>query len=72
MEFNEPVLRMLRRIGASEQARLRNHVYTGGRFWDVLVFAFGDAQFNEILSRYKRILPGGDRRPAALGSRRRA
>jgi hypothetical protein len=70
--FNEPVLRMLRRIGVDEQARLRDQMYSGGRFWDVLVFAFDSEQFNDIRSRYARILPGGDRKPAALGSHRRA
>jgi hypothetical protein len=70
--FNEPVLRMLRRIGVGEQVRLRDQMYTGGRFWDVLVFAFDAEQFKDIWSRYARILPGGDRKPAALGSRGRA
>jgi len=70
LAFNEPVLRMLRRIGVNEQARLRDQMYTGGRYWDVVVFAFDAVQFKEIWSRYARILPGGDRKPAALGSRR--
>lgn len=70
--FNEPVLRMLRRIGVNEQARLRDQMYTGGRFWDVLVYAFDAEQFKQIWSRYARILPGGDRKPAALGSRGKA
>lgn len=71
LSFNTPVLRMLARIGVREQARLRDQVYTGGRFWDVLVFAFDAAQFRKILSRYSRALPGGDRTPAALGGRRK-
>jgi hypothetical protein len=71
LEFNLPVLRMLARIGVSEQARLRDQVYSGGRFWDVLVFAFNADQFRKIWSRYARILPGGDRKPAALGGRRK-
>ena len=71
LEFNAPVLRMLARIGVKEQARLRDQVYAGGRFWDVLVFAFDAAQYQKILERYVGRLPGGDRRPAALGGRRR-
>jgi RimJ/RimL family protein N-acetyltransferase len=70
--FNEPVLRMLRRIGVNEQARLRDQMYTGGRFWDVQVFAFDAEQFKGIVSRYAHILPGGNRTPAALGSRKKA
>jgi hypothetical protein len=66
--FNEPVLRMLRRIGVSPQARMRDQMYTGGRFWDVLLFGFDAVRYKEILSRYARVLPGGDRKPAALGS----
>ena len=71
LEFNTPVLRMLARIGLSPQARLREHVYSSGRFWDVLVFAFDRNQFEQIQGRYARILPGGDRRPAAVGARRK-
>jgi hypothetical protein len=71
LAFNEAVLRMLRRIGVSEQARLRDQIYSGGRYWDVVVFAFDAIQFNSVLDRYRRALPGGDRKPAAFGSRRR-
>ena len=70
--FNEPVLRMVRRIGVSAQARMRDQMYTGGRFWDLLVFGFDAAQYRQIVSRYARMLPGGDRKPAALGSRGKA
>jgi hypothetical protein len=35
------------------------------------VFAFNADQFRKIWSRYARILPGGDRKPAALGGRRK-
>jgi ribosomal protein S18 acetylase RimI-like enzyme len=69
LAFNQPVLRMLRRIGLEEQVRLRDQVYAGGRFWDVAVFAFDADQYTNILKRYARQLPGGDRKPAALGSR---
>jgi RimJ/RimL family protein N-acetyltransferase len=72
LSFNRPVLRMLARIGVKEQARLRDQVYAAGRFWDVLVFAFDAAQYSEIWKRYSRMLPGGDRRPAALGGVRKS
>lgn len=72
LAFNRPVLRMLARIGVKEQARLRDQVYAGGRFWDVLVFAFDANEYGKILSRYARMLPGGDRRPAAFGGLRKS
>jgi len=71
LEFNTPVLRMLARIGVDQQARLRHQAYAAGRFWDVLVFAFDAEKFENIVSRYARKLPGGDRRPAALGGKRK-
>ena len=71
LAFNQPVLRMLSRIGVKEQARLRDQIYAAGRFWDVLVFAFDATHFNEIWARYARMLPGGDRKPAAIGSLRK-
>ena len=71
LEFNTPVLRMLARIGVDQQARLRHQAYAAGRFWDVLVFAFDAEKFQNIVSRYARKLPGGDRRPAALGGKRK-
>jgi RimJ/RimL family protein N-acetyltransferase len=69
LEFNSPVLRMLSRIGLTAQARLREHLYVSGRFWDVLVFAFDRPRFEQITARYADRLPGGDRRPAAIGAR---
>ena len=71
LAFNRPVLRMLARIGVAEQARLRDQVYAAGRFWDVLVFAFDADQYRQIWTRYARMLPGGDRGPAAIGARRK-
>jgi ribosomal protein S18 acetylase RimI-like enzyme len=72
LAFNKPVLRMLRSLGLEEQVRLREHIYAGGRFWDVAVFAFDAGQYAQILKRYTRKLPGGDRAPAALGGRRKS
>ena len=70
LESNEPVLRMLRRIGVSPQVHMREHLYVAGRFHDVLVFGIDRAQFQEIWGRYGAILPGGKRPPAALGGSR--
>lgn len=72
LAFNQPVLRMLRSLGLEEHVRMREHIYAGGRFWDVAVFAFDAAQYAQILKRYTRKLPGGDRSPAALGGRRKS
>lgn len=71
LEFNRPVHRMMARIGVREQARMREHVYAAGRFWDVLVYAFDHQQFKQMSSRYAHNLPGGGKPPAALGGRRR-
>ena len=68
---NDPVVRILGRLGLREQARLRDQVYSGGRFCDVLVYAFEAEEFARMWGRYERILPGGGRRPAAFGGGRR-
>ena len=72
LAFNKPVLRMLAKIGVPEQARLRDQVYAGGRFWDVAVFAL-----ELLLSRREALGPllgarddarfAGDRVPARGG-----
>jgi len=72
LEFNRRVIRMLRRIGLDEQARQRDHVYVAGRFWDVVVYSFDAAEWERIWSRYAAMLPGGGRRPAALGGSRKS
>jgi len=71
LEFNSRVHRIMKRLGLTEQARQREQAYVAGRFWDVVVYAFDARDWDRILSRYARTLPGGDRRPAALGGRRR-
>jgi hypothetical protein len=67
LEFNSAMTAILRKVGLEIQARLREHVYTAGRYWDLLVYSFDRDRWLQIISRYERILPGGDRRPAALG-----
>ena len=67
LEFNSPVHGFIRKVGLAPQARLREHVFTAGRFWDVLVYSMDRDTWVGIIDRYRRILPGGDRKPAAIG-----
>lgn len=71
LDSNAGVLRMLRTIGAAASARMREHLYVGGSFHDVLVFSLTRQQFELARARYSSMLPGGDRPPAALGGVRR-
>jgi RimJ/RimL family protein N-acetyltransferase len=72
LSFNTAVNGILAKAGLAPQARLREHVYVAGGFWDVLVYSFGVEEWLRALARYRRHLPGGDRRPAALGTLRPA
>lgn len=67
--FN-PVNRLLQRVGLMPQARLRDHIYTAGKFWDVLVYSFDRTEWRRAISPFLDRLPGGSRRPSALGGRR--
>jgi hypothetical protein len=67
---NAPILRMARTLGLEPQARLREHLYAGGRLYDAVVYAFDRVKWQAIRSRYASMLPGGGRRPSALGGRR--
>jgi RimJ/RimL family protein N-acetyltransferase len=71
LTFNTAVNGILTKAGIAPQARLREHVYVAGAFWDVLVYSFGVDEWLRALARYRRYLPGGDRRPAAIGSLRK-
>jgi RimJ/RimL family protein N-acetyltransferase len=70
LEFNADMIGVLRKVHIAPQARLREHSYSAGRFWDLLVYSFGREEWMGIVERYRRYLPGGDRRPVALGSTR--
>lgn len=71
LEFNAEMIDVLRKVRLIPQARLREHSYSAGRFWDMLIYSFDREQWIGIVDRYRRILPGGGRRPAAFGSRPR-
>ncbi|MGH9086223.1 MAG: GNAT family N-acetyltransferase [Acidimicrobiales bacterium] len=51
LELNRPILRLFRGIGEPPSARLREHAYSAGRLWDVLVFAFDSPRWNHLLGR---------------------
>ena len=70
LSFNKAVIGILTRIGINPQARLREHAFAAGQFWDVLVFSFTAEEWIRAVARYRRILPGGQRRPAAFSSAR--
>lgn len=72
LDTNSPVLRIFARNGQAPQARLRDHVYAGGRFADLMVIAFDRAEWNAICARYPTMFPGAKRGPAAVGGRRQS
>lgn len=69
LEFNSEMISIIRKVNVIPQARLREHVYTAGRFWDLIVYSMDQAQWVGIVNRYRRSLPGGDRPPAAIGGK---
>jgi len=70
LSFN-PVNRQLQRFGLVPQARMREHVYAAGRYWDVVVYSFSAAEFVRALAPHRHLMPGGTRHPVALGSSRK-
>jgi RimJ/RimL family protein N-acetyltransferase len=67
LECNAEMISIIRKVNVLPQARLREHVYVAGRFWDLIIYSMERAQWVGIIDRYRRILPGGDRRPSAVG-----
>jgi RimJ/RimL family protein N-acetyltransferase len=49
LELNRPIQRILRGIGVAQTARLREHAYVAGRFWDVLVYSYDRAHWDHLL-----------------------
>jgi RimJ/RimL family protein N-acetyltransferase len=71
MEFNREMMAINRKVGLEVQARLREHVFSAGQFWDLVIYSFDVNQFRGMLDRYRRALPGGSRSPSAIGGTRR-
>ena len=59
LEFNREMNGILRKVGLVPQARLREHIYTGGRFCDLLVYSFDREQWVQIIAPYKHRFPDG-------------
>jgi RimJ/RimL family protein N-acetyltransferase len=54
LEFNRQVRRILRGIDVEPSARLRDHAYSGGRLWDVLIYSFDREHFSRVLIKFER------------------
>jgi len=67
LEFNKDMIGIQRKVDVLPQARLREHVYTAGRYWDLIISSFDRAHWVRVVNRYRRMLPGGDRGPVAFG-----
>ena len=53
LEFNRPILRILRGIHVEPSARYREHAYVAGRFWDVLLFSFDRGHLQGVLHQFR-------------------
>jgi RimJ/RimL family protein N-acetyltransferase len=51
LELNGPIHRVLRGIGIAPSARLREHAYAAGRYWDVLVYSYDATRWDHLLTR---------------------
>lgn len=50
MEFATEAIRLIKAAGFVEEAVLRNRVYQGGRFWDVLIFGLLNREFDGFVA----------------------
>ena len=66
LEFNTPVHRIMRRIGARPEAVMRQHFYIAGRHWDGTLYAFDRPAWEAVDRRYREKVM----RPVALRSSR--
>jgi RimJ/RimL family protein N-acetyltransferase len=70
LSFNREMIRILGRRHRPPDVRMRRHAYVGGHFWDLLMYGFDRGEMEAIIDDYRRVLPGGSGRIAALGSGR--
>ena len=70
LEFNTQVIAIMGKGGLEPHARMREHVFVAGHYWDLLIYTIERTDWLRIIERYRRILPGGARKPAAIGTRR--
>ena len=52
--YNEPSLRLHRKLGFVEEGRVRRHIYSGGEYHDVVLFGMTVEEYRE---RYPRLRP---------------
>lgn len=56
MEFNKRGIRCYEKVGFKHVGRLRQHIYRGGRYWDILFMDITAKEFDEMhRSRIKEI-----------------
>lgn len=68
LAFNSPMIHLLHTLKFEPQARLREHVFVAGRFWDLVVYSWDQAEWvDKVVNRYRDRLPGGRRLPSAIG-----
>ena len=51
MESNEPMIHHAARLGCQAEGRIRRHIYTGGRFFDELIFGLTREEFDALEQR---------------------
>ena len=61
-EYNEPSIRLARKVGFQEFGRAREAHWTSGRYWDVLLFDMLHHEFTSpVLARKFSFLRAEDR-----------
>jgi RimJ/RimL family protein N-acetyltransferase len=46
LETNEPMIQHAKRLGCTQEGRIRRHIYTNGRFYDELIFGLTREEFD--------------------------
>jgi RimJ/RimL family protein N-acetyltransferase len=57
LEFNTPVIKFLHRCGLSLLVRTRKSYYIAGHFWDTVIFAFDQVEWETVRERSRIFLP---------------
>lgn len=67
LSFNKAIIGIMEKCRWPPQARLREHVYTAGRLWDVIVYSFDRDGWLQALGRYVPRSAGGYNWPVFFG-----
>jgi hypothetical protein len=54
LEFNQAVLGILKGIAVEPSARYREHAFTAGRLWDVVIYSYDETHFRQAFRRFER------------------